>query len=163
MNDQNQCKYVVYRLGALPAGLFGETYAISAAIAELANTYRCECYVVSQRSEPHLFSESFSISPGDTPEEFLKVDIDFVLQEGKQQAEMHLADRLLDIAEKKQRPNLYGLNIELVELSYTPLLGCWMRGVFHEEIRSIAKATECNQLRFYLDAVTRSSFVIRPG
>ena len=163
MNDQDQCKYVAYRLGALPAGLFGETYVIAAGISEAAATFRCEYYVLSQRSEPHLHFESYSVSPGDVPEDLLKVDMDFLIQEGKQQAENHLAARLFDIAEKKQRPHLFELNISLVEIPSMPLLGCWMRGMFHDEIRDIAKSTQCNRLKSYLEAVTRSSFMMRPG
>lgn len=147
----------------MPAGAFGETYVITAAITESAKVYRCEYFIVTKRDEPHFVHEAFPFEPGDVPEELLKVDLDFLVGESRQQAENYLSQRLFDLAEKKGRPNLLDYRYELTKMSYMPLHGCWMRGDFHEETRKIADATRCPQLKRYLSLLVRSSFTRRPG
>lgn len=163
MADLGSCKYVAYRVGGLPAGAFGETYVIATAMTESPGTHRYEYFVVSQRSEPHLHKMTCSFVPGEVPEDLLKVDTNFLIGEAKQQAENHLALRLFDIAEKRDRPALLDYRIELTEMNYMPLLGCWMRSAFHDKIKTIVQVTQCPPLKSYLNAVTRISFTRGPG
>ncbi len=163
MPSSDACKYVTYRLSGLPAGAFGETYVIAAAMTEGAGIYRCEYFVVTKRDEPHLFHEAFAFEPGDVLEELLKIDLEYLVGESRQQAENYLSERLFYIAEKKGRPNLLDYRHELVEMPYMPLHGCWMRGEFVEETRKIAEATRCSKLKRYLSLLVRSTFVRRPS
>ena len=162
MSKSDTCKYATYRLAGLPAGVFGETYVIAAAMAEGTNVYRCEYFLLTKRDEPHFLHEAFTFE-GDVPEELLKLDLDYLVGESRQQAENYLSERLFQIAEKKGRPNLLEYRYELVEMPYMPLHGCWMRGEFMEETRKIVEATRCGQLKRYLSLLVRSSFTRRPG
>jgi hypothetical protein len=159
----DKCKYVAYRLSGLPAGAFGETYVIATAMAEAAGVYRYEYFIVTKRDEPHLYKEAFIFEPRDVPDELLKVDVDFLIGEARQQADNYLSQRLFAMAEQKGRPEILDYRLELVEMSYMPLHGCWMRGDFVEETRAIAEATSCIQLKRYLSLLVRSSFTRRPG
>ena len=163
MAVSDNCKYVAYRLSGLPVGAFGETYVVATALKESAGAFRYEYFVVSKRLKPHLFNDALSFVPNDVPEELLKVDIDFLVGEAKQQAEIYLFQKLSEIAEISARPNFLDFRIELVEMSYMPLHGCWMRGDFIEETKTIAQATQCDRLKRYLSLLTRSSFTRRPG
>lgn len=163
MRNTDKCKYSAYRLSGLPAGTFGETYVIATAMTEAAGSYRYEYFVVTKRDEPHLFYDEYTFDPADVPEELLKVDIDFLVGEARQQAENYLSQRLFNMAEKKARPSLLDFRLDLVEMSYMPLHGCWMRGDFVEETRAIAKATRCDYLKRYLELIVRSQFIRRSG
>jgi hypothetical protein len=163
MAEADQCKYVAYRLSGAPIRAFGETYVIAAAMVESAGVYRCEYFVVTKRDSPHLYHETFTFEPNGVPEDVLKVDVDFLIGEARQQAENYLSQRLFDIAEEKGVSNLLDYRLDLIEMSYMPLHGSYMRGQFVEETRAVAERTACAQLKRHLNLVVRSSFTRRPG
>lgn len=163
MVETGQCKYIAYRLGGAPIRAFGETYVIAAGMVEGAGVYRCEYFVLTKRDNPHLYHETFTFEPNDIPEELLKVDVDFLIGEARQQAENYLSQRLFDIAEEKGVSNLLDYRLDLVEMPYMPLHGSYMRGDFIEETRAIAERTRCAQLKRHLNLIVRSTFTRRPG
>jgi len=163
MPNADRCKYVAYRLSGSPIRAFGETYVITTAMTENAGVYRCEFYVVTTSAEPHLYDRALIFEPREVPEELLKVDVAFLVGEARQQAENYLYDRLSELAEENNRPNLLDYRVELFELPYMPLHGCWLRGKFVAETRAIAERTRCVELKRYLNLLVRSSFTRGPG
>jgi hypothetical protein len=147
-------KYTIYKPEALPSGLFGETYVVAVGIYAKEKKYKGEYFVITQRPKPTLFSGGFEFSADDFPQDFLTVDLDFLVQESRQQAEIRLIDRLEQLSEELKKPDLLALQVRLVENNMRPFVGCWLRGSFHEQIRQIAKTTECQSLSIYLSAVS---------
>lgn len=150
MARYGESQFRFYQLDRAPSGLFGETHVISVGIHTMGPNYKGEVYVLSQRSEPHFESAGWYFSAADIPEELATVDIDFMLEEGKQHAELLLIDRLERRAEELGNADILGCGLNLVENQVRPLVGCWVRGRFHEEMAEVYRATECSSLHRYL-------------
>ena len=147
-------KYRLYRLDALPAGLFGENYVVTAALRLSETEYEGECFVFTQRPKSALFLQKFSFSSAGVPPDLLAVDLDFIEEQSRQQAEVHLIDELERRATSLNRPDLVALSIRLLDVHARPFIGCWLRGAFHAEIKRAAAETRCRDLSMYLNAVS---------
>jgi hypothetical protein len=148
-------KYKTYRLDTLPPGLFGETYAVTCALKLAATDFVGEVYVFTQRPASALFSQKFSFNSAGVPPDLLNADLDFIEEQARQLAEVHLIDQLQDRATSLNRPDLLSLNVRLIELTARPFMGCWLRGVFKGEITRAATETQCRDLSIYLGGVSR--------
>jgi hypothetical protein len=85
----------------------------------------------------------------------LTADLNFVEEQSRQLAEVHLIDLLQERATSLNRPELVALNVRLLELTARPFMGCWLRGAFRAEITSAASKTQCRDLSVYLSAVSK--------
>ena len=157
------CKSTIYKLEGLPPGIFGETYAIAVGIHVRDDEYKGEYFVVSQRPNPNLYKGGFAFSASGVSKEYLTIDLDFLVQECCQQAEIHLIDRLQERADQLKRPDLVALPVKLTECKARPFIGCWFGGRFHREIKDIAQTTECQSLSRYLNAVVAMSPFTMPS
>ena len=145
--------YKIYRLDTLPAGLFGENYVVTVALKAASHSYEGESYVFTQRPKPKLFIQKFTYSSKGVPSTLLSVDLNFIEEQARQVAEVHLIDKLQERAVKLHRPDLAALTIRLLDKQPRPFVGCWLRGAFHEEIKRAAAETRCRDLSVYLNAV----------
>lgn len=157
MADKPKCEDKSYRVAGLPVGVLGESYVTLAVIPLGDRHYRCECFILTRVAKPHLVSESFTVTPDDVPQELhQELNEKFLFEEALHFAENLLLTRVADVAEQKQRPHILDYRFELIPMTHRPFLGCWMRGHFHEEIRSIAETTKCNRLKLYLTLTMQS-------
>lgn len=154
--------YIPYRVSGLPAGHFGETYAIVTGTVRENGIHTSEFFAISKRHKPELYRDVLEFSPGDVPEELLNIDEDYLFSEARQQAQNYFDDALYQFASAHGDQVFDRYRAELMELRHMPLLSLWMRGELHEEIRTIARETQSPRLRFVLSLVTQSS-VIRRG
>jgi hypothetical protein len=155
MATYDDSKYLICELRSLPAGIFGETYAVVTGIHTSGSYFKGEYFVLTQRPAAALQKGGFRFSSTDVPADLLTVDLDFMIQEARQQAEILLIDRLEERATQLQRPELLGLNIQMKECSARPFVGCWLRGQFHEQLLDIRDQTECASLASYLGLVSQ--------
>ena len=163
MTIYTDSKYKTFQLRGLPPGLFGETYVVATGICTGGDNYKVECFVITQRPKPALHTVAFPVVAGDVPNELLSVDLDFLVDEGRQQGENRIIDRLGELADELRRPDLLSLPVRLEECPGRPFVGCWLRGAFHEQIREVARTTECASLAKYLGMVASSLHARRPG
>lgn len=143
-------KFQFLQLESIPPGIFGETYVITVGIHTSGDYFKGESYVLTKRPEPRLHQERWRFSSTDVPPELLTVDIDFMLNEGRLFAENHLVDCLYQKAEQTKNAELLGVRVNLIECKNRPLVGCWIRNVFHDQIVEIKNTTECEGLSKYL-------------
>jgi hypothetical protein len=163
MATYTDSKYKIFQLRAVPAGLFGETYVVATGIHKEGDNYSYETFVITQRPQPALSTAAFPVCASGVPEELLTIDLDFLVEEGRQQGENRIIDRLSELAEERNRPELLSLQVQLEECPGRPFVGCWMRGLFHDQIREIAHSTECASLAKYLSLVASISYSRSPG
>lgn len=147
-------KYQIHQPECIPPGIFGETYVVTVGIHTIGEYFKGEYYVLSKRTEPALQIGKLRFNAMDVPSEILTVDLDFMLSEGRQFAENILVDRLYQKAEQLNKPDLLGLRINLVECKSSPLVGCWVRNDFHNQIVEIMHNTECEALSHYLELLS---------
>ncbi|MEJ8840468.1 hypothetical protein [Ramlibacter sp. AN1133] len=147
--------YKIYRPKTLPPGLFGETYVIAVGIHTSSNYYKGELFVLTQRPSPRLVKGAFRFSATGVPPELLTVSVEFMLEQAMRQGEIHLIDRLEERAKELARPEILALHLELEECPASPLVSCWLRGQFRDELTDIWRATECASLESHLGLVAQ--------
>jgi len=149
-------KYVVYMLRRLPAGLFGETYAIVSGTEVSQGEYRGEHFILTQRPSEALHMGEFEIAGKSLPPELGTVDTDFAMAEAYRQVEVDLLLLLEKRANELGRPELAFLPFELDQRP-SSLMGCWMRGCFTKQLMAIKDATKCSSLATYLSLLEQIS------
>ena len=160
MNSSNsKCKY--FRISGVPAGSFGESYLLITTKVESMQLCWWEYYIISKRMNPSLQKMSHEYeTPTDLPES-LKIDICYLLDEAKQEAQYFLEDKLVEIYEKAGKPLSPTTGIELVEISQNPLHSLWFRDQLRDEIGLISQSTKSPDLKPYLELLVKSSFLRR--
>lgn len=151
-------KYVIYMLHRLPAGVFGEAYAIATGTEVAHGEYRAEHFILTQRPNEALKIGTVDISGKSFPAELGTVDADFAIAEAHRQAEIDLLFLLEQRASELGRPDLAYLPFDLKQCP-SPLVGCWMRGRFMKQLMAIKDATKCPSLARYLSLLQQISVI----
>lgn len=149
-------KYNTYMLHGLPAGLFGETYAIVTGTEVSQGEYLAEYFIMTQRPSEALHMSTFDFLGNSFPSELGTVDIDFALTEAYNQVEIDLSLLLEKRVTELNRPDLAYLPFKL-EQRNSPFVGCWMRGRFTDQIKNITDVTKCPSLAGYLSLIQQIS------
>lgn len=152
-------KYKVFKADFPANSVFGETYVVAVGVKISEKEYKGEYHIFTQRPKPRLQEGSLNFSSEEVPSELFTVDVDFMLNESLQQAEICLIDRLAEIAEASGKPEILALPVHLSECSARPFVGCWLRGSFQDQIRSVLSSTECESLSVYLKVVTSMALI----
>ncbi len=153
MTTYPDSKYKIYRVSGLPAGLFGLTYVVAVAIHTSGDYYKGEFHVITSRP-PSLHQDGFRFSAAGVPPEFMKIDLDFILDEAWQRAQMFLLDKIEDKAKELNKPDLLALPVDLKECA-SPFVGFRIRGELENEIVNIRFSTESETLERYLGDVLK--------
>lgn len=161
MTDKT-CEYTIYTLRGLPAGVFGEAYAIVTGTEVAQGEYRAEYFILTQRPSESLHMGAFDISGNSFPAELGTVDTIFVQAEAKQQIDMDILLLLEKRATELGRPDVVYLPFELEQRS-SPFVGCWMRGCFMKQLMAVKDATKCPELARYLSLLQQISVVRGTG
>ena len=156
-------KFSVYSIRGLPAGVWGESYAIVAAFESAPNELTTEFFVITKRPKEALNSGNLKIAVSPLPPELGKIDLDFALQEGLQQTELLLMDMLEARASELSRPDVAYLQFELKPTNTGVLLGCWMRGQFNSQLKEVQAKTQCPPLARYLGLFSQVGIITRTG
>ena len=154
--------YTTYMVRGLPAGVFGEAYVVVAGAEVMPSTYRAEYGILTQRPKETLSVGGFDIATETFPSELGPVDAKFACEEALRQAENNLFEMLEDRATELNRPEVAHLQFELKECAM-PLLGCWMRGRFTNQLIELKDNIQCQPLRTYLAALQRVTVSRRAG
>jgi hypothetical protein len=154
--------YTVCRIDGLPAGLFGEAYAICAAYALPDGDFKGEWYILTQKPREELHHGAIDVSGKGLPPELGVVDVEFAREEALTQARLDLLELLEKRAKQVDREDLVYLPFELKTIQ-NPLLGCWMRCRFTSEITKIKDITSAPNLQMYLSLLQRVTYTRRPG
>ncbi|MEO6918677.1 MAG: hypothetical protein ABI171_06615 [Collimonas sp.] len=157
----NMSKYTIYTLRGLPAGVFGEAYAIVTGTEVDQGEYTAEHFILTQLPNEALHMGTFDISGNSFPTELGIVDTDFALTEAQHQVEIDLFALLEKRATALGRPDVAYLPIEL-KLQPRPFVGCAMRGRFMKQFKIVEDATKCPSLARYLGYLQQIK-VIRYG
>jgi len=102
----NASKYATYMLRGLPAGVFGESYAIVTGTEVAQGEYRAEHFILTQRPSDALHHGAVDISGDSFPNELGTVDTDFALAEAYRQVEIDLLLLLEKRATELGRPDV---------------------------------------------------------
>lgn len=151
MTTYAESKYEIYRVSGLPPGLLGLTYVVVVGIHTSGDHFKGEYHILTSRP-PKLYQEGFRVSAAGVPADLLVVDLDFVMQEAAQQAEMFLLGLIEEKATQLQKPDLMALPIKLTK-DQSPFVRFRLRGEFEHEIVQIRSATECETLERYIGNV----------
>ena len=149
-------RFSVYSIRGLPAGVWGESYAVVAAFESAPNELTTEFFVMTKRPKEALNSGALKIAVSPLPPELGKIDIEFALQEGLRQTELSLMDLLEARAAELSRPDVAYLQFELKPTNTGDLLGCWMRGQFNSQLKEVQAKTQCRPLAQYLGFFTQA-------
>ncbi|WP_143133134.1 hypothetical protein [Pseudoduganella namucuonensis] len=161
---QNQAtKYTSYSIRGLPAGVWGESYAIVTAVELSSSELMAECFVLTKRPKEALHQSVLKIMVTTLPPELGTIDLDFALAEGKTQAELLLMDGLETRATELSRPDVAYLQFELKELPGLSLMSPWCRGLFNSQIVEIGRTTQCAALSRYISLLSQTSIITLPG
>lgn len=150
MANDAAAKYKVYSIRRLPAGVWGESYAVVTAFESGPDELTTEHFVLTKRPSEKLHSGRLQICVGAVPSELGSFDMNFALQEGFREAELHLMDLLDRRADELQRPDVALLQFELQPVDGGHIVGSWMRGLFNDQFLQIEASTECGPLKRYL-------------
>lgn len=161
MTDETS-KYIAYSLHRLPTGIFGEAYVIVTGSEVNQGEYRAEHFILTQRPNEALRMDALDISFPSFPEELGSLDVEYVINEARRQAEMSLQLMLEDRAIELNRNDLAYLPFEL-EQRPNSLLSCWMRGLYTSELMAIKDNTNCPPLSRYLNLLSQTRVEVRGG
>lgn len=156
-------KFSIYSIRGLPAGVWGESYAIVTAFESAPNELTTEFFLMTRRPKESLNCGTLRVAVSPLPPELGKIDLDFTLQEGLRQAECLLTDLLEARAAELSRPDVAYLQFELKLTNTGDLLGSWMRGQFKPQIDEIRAKTQCRPLARYLDLLSQVGTITRAG
>jgi len=151
VNTYADSKYKIFRISDLPPGLFGLTYVVVVGIHTSGDYFKGEYYILTSRPQK-LYQGGFRMSAAGVPADLLVVDLNFIMQEAAQQAEIFMLDLIEEKATQLQKPDLMALPVNLKETS-SPFAGFRLRGEFEPEIVEIRQKTECETLERYLGYV----------
>jgi hypothetical protein len=153
MAHYEDSKYKILELTEMPPGVFGETYVIAVGIHTSGLHFKGEFYVLTQRPSFALAHGGWRFSQPPLSEVLPTVDLDFMMNESAESAQLRLVDRLLVRAEELNAPQLLSTQIKLIERQGRPFVGCRLRGMFSDQLSEVADTTECPSLHRYLEAV----------
>ena len=86
------------------------------------------------------------------PTNFITIDDAFMRQELEQQARGRISVHFSDLYEKTQS-NMYLQRLELEDGEPADIIGLWLRGAFHDEIRRVKNTTQSDSLKEFLAVV----------
>ncbi len=138
---------------AIPPILLGETYAVCAAVQYGSSRFVGQSYLITQRGVQSLEMRELKFTAPSLDIDGTLFDLDFTLREAEQQCHYLLNEKIAARAAELKRPELELTAVALTEASTRPFVGCWMRGLFHEQLRAIQITTYSWSLGSYLDAV----------
>jgi hypothetical protein len=156
-------KFSVYSIRGLPAGVWGESYAVVTAFESAPNELTTEFFLLTKRPKEALNSGTLRIAVNPLPPELGKIDLEFALQEGLGQTELSLMDLLDARATELSRPDVAYLQFELKPTKTGDLLGCWMRGQFNAQLEEVQNTTQCRPLKRYLGLLSQVGIITRVG
>lgn len=154
-------KFSVYSIRGLPAGVWGESYAVIAAFESAPSELTTEFFILTKRPKETLSSGHLKIEVSPLPPELGKIDLEFASEEGLRQTELSLMDLLEVRAAELSRPDVAYLQFELKPTNTGCLLGCWMRGQFNSQLKEIQGITQCHPLARYLGFFSQVSIITR--
>lgn len=148
-------KYKILLPRPLPAGLLGESYVVIAASQTDAGDLLGEFYILTQRPHEAMHREFHPIATAGIPAELGKLDLEFAIQDTELLAREQFSQLVEDRVAKLMRHDVhYGDSDSWKEIA-RPLVGCWMRGRFREQIFEMSRTTRCEGLSRYLSLVRR--------
>lgn len=153
--------YSVYSIRGLPAGLWGESYAVVTAFESAPNELTSEYFLMTKRPAEALHSGSVSIAVTPLPEALGQIDSEFALREGVFQLETLMSDLMEKRAADLSRPELAHLQFELRLANSGNLLSCWMRGQFNKQLSEMKDKTNCKLLQSYLGLLSQVGQITR--
>ena len=156
-------KFSVYSIRGLPAGVWGESYAVVTAFESTPKELTTEFFIMTKRPKEALNSGTLKVVVSALPPELGKIDIEFALQEGLRQTELSLMNLLETRAAELSRPDVAYLQFELKPTKTGALLGCWMRGQFNSQLKDVQASTQCLPLARYLGLLSQVSVITRAG
>lgn len=156
-------KFSVYSIRGLPAGVWGESYAVIAAFESAPSELTTEFFILTKRPKEALNFSRLKIAVSQLPPELGKIDLEFALQEGSRQTELSLVDLLEVRAAELSRPDVAYLQFELKPTNTGYLLGCWMRGQFNSQLKEIQGITRCRSLARYLGLFSQVGIITHMG
>ena len=148
----------MYQVQGLSASIFGEAYVVVNAIESSPGLFRREQFILTQRPTEAIKIDAFEINGRALPEELGKIDLDFVLDEGKTHAEDLVSLLLEHRANELGRPDLALVRFELSERPIS-FVGCKMRGRFVEQLTKMKETTKCVAFSFYLSLLDQVAIV----
>ena len=159
MTTYADSKYQIFRISDLPPGLFGLTYVVAVGIHTSGDYFKGEFHILTSLPTK-LYQGGFRVSAAGVPADLLVVDLNFIMQEAAQQAEIFMLDRIEEKATQLQKPDLMALPVNLKEAP-SPFAGFRLRGEFEQEIVEIRQTTECETLERYLGYVLQLKHIFK--
>lgn len=156
MSTKNEIRF--YKLRAnVSAGVFGETYAVTALdVPEPGETTaRAEWVVFISRPKPIMIYGGLRTCYGVLPGDLGVFGPNEVHQEAAQQAQLDLLDKLAVRAKELGRPEIEFVQLELEPIATLPLVSAWIRGLWHPEIRKLGNEGETVALSSHCKLICR--------
>ncbi|MBA3589940.1 hypothetical protein [Methylibium sp.] len=149
----DECEYKIYELRGMPPIIFGETYVIAVGIHTTGPYFKGEYHIFHQRPAATAESLGWTFEQSEDHQDVLTASVGWMIEESVNFAQSRLAEKLFQRAEELNAPQILGALLELRESKASPFGGCRIRGVFHEQMDEVLRATKCASLRRYFSAL----------
>jgi len=144
-------KYEVFVIDAHGSILIGESYLV-AAVYRTGTHWFCEQFLLLERPTPHLDRVAVRLDAAAAHGNTLAIDADFLLGEVKSLATRHFASLLTMRYEETKIRELLAVKFDFKPCGIGALARCWIRGLYHDQIKQIASVTQTAELPTRLNA-----------
>jgi hypothetical protein len=152
MTNPNEGFLVFHASSTFPAA-FGDPTIIVTARGSSTNRYIGEHFTLFRDSEPKMQPGILKVNGADVPQDFLVVDLKFILGEAFQFAMNGYREILRKAYPQTIELNLFRPPLEFVPIDRAHLAHLWMRNEFHVQLSAVEQSTQCNELRSFLGEV----------
>lgn len=151
MSKHTEEKYEVFAIDAGRSILVGESYLV-AAVYRTGSHWFCEQFLLLERPTPHLDRVAVRLDASAVRRDLLPIDADFLIEEVKSLATRHFASLLTMRYEETKIRELLAVKFEFRPCGVAALARCWIRGLYHDQMKQIASVTQTAELPVRLNA-----------
>ena len=153
--------FLVFRAASTFPTAFGDPTIVVTAQVTNGNRYYGEYFTLYRDTEPKMEQGKLKLNGTEIPDDILKVDLQFILNEAFQFALTGYRAILCQMYPQAAELNLFRPPFEIVPTEKTHLAQLWMRNAFHAEMSAVERATQCGELRSFLGEVKHFPVITR--
>lgn len=140
---------------------FGDPTIVVTAQGTDVNRYFGEYFTLYRGTEPRMEQGILKLNGSEIPDNVLKVDLQFMLNEAFQFALTGYRSILSQKYPQVVELNLFRPPFEIIPTKKAHLAQLWMRNEFHTQLLAVQQATRCSELRSFIEEVKRLPVITR--
>jgi hypothetical protein len=136
----------IFAIDADRSVLVGESYLVATAYRTFGPYWFGEQYLLLERPTQHLDYAAVCLAASGIPKNIAVVDLKFMIDEVKILTRNYFASHLLKRFEETKNPEVLAVKFDFKPCEISALARCWIRNMYHYEIKEIARTTAVNEL-----------------